>query len=571
MDAWSTALGTQQGRIQPTGWIAPSGGHVYVLGHDLPGQFAKLIAGDSVSITQTIDFTGLTLVRFRARARAATSLPAGLTWHLDATVGGTSELAIAISRDRELYDLALPVGVFGLFGSSDLVLTLSLRGAGSLPVEVELPGVYLDAFTYDTTPTPIVIVQRDPEPNETSIPLHLPVAFTVTDPTASSGVRASSIQVTIGGVVAMVAGVPANGYTASLSATADGQGINVILTPPAPWLSLVTYAVRVQAQTIAGSPLDVTYSFSTADAIAPVVVSAFALDDSSVRVTFDEAVTGDGSYAISLISGVPAVTPVVVSAFQETSSTVLLTLNTEQTPGATYQVAVTGVADLFGNPIAAGNTAQWTGYACAGVAGRSFDLYGMMLRSDRAADETGDLRAFIGCFQEVTNLLLCKIDRFVEILDPDTASEQYVDRMLTDLGNPFAFDLSIIDKRRLVQLLVAIYRSKGTDPGIINAIRFFIGIEVTITIPWQTGGLLGASTLGGTFILGTGSMATIYSFVIHSPVVLTEEQRKRISAIARYMKRAPTHFTIVEPSPPPSVPSHWSLGVSNLGLNTKLH
>src|SRR5690606_30992264 len=110
----------------------------------------------------------------------------------------------------------------------------------------------------------------------------------------------------------------------------------------------------------------------------------------------------------------------------------------------------------------------------------------------RQLDETGDLENFMAVLQDVLELLLGEVDRFPDILDPDLAPEPFLDLMLEDLGNPFAFDLTELQKRRLIAVLVQIYRQKGTAAGIRNAIRFFLGVDVTAV----------SAYLGNTLILG---------------------------------------------------------------------
>jgi hypothetical protein len=145
--------------------------------------------------------------------------------------------------------------------------------------------------------------------------------------------------------------------------------------------------------------------------------------------------------------------------------------------------------------------------------------------------------------------------------------------MLADLGNPFDFALDDIGKRRLVRVLVPIYRQKGTDPGIINAVRFFSGLEVTIEVPaFDDGWLLGVGELGVDSSLGTSDLRARLSFWIRSAIVLTPEQRSQILKIGNYMKRAETHILgILEPEAIPDEPSHWELGLSELGVDTYMH
>ena len=112
------------------------------------------------------------------------------------------------------------------------------------------------------------------------------------------------------------------------------------------------------------------------------------------------------------------------------------------------------------------NAAEFTGFLPVRPVGRRFDLYQLLPTLNRREDETGDLRRFLACLQEVTDLVVHDVDRFTDVFDPDLAPEAFIDAMLLDLGNPFPFDLSPVDKRRLLNVLVAIYREKGTAVGI---------------------------------------------------------------------------------------------------------
>jgi phage tail-like protein len=171
----------------------------------------------------------------------------------------------------------------------------------------------------------------------------------------------------------------------------------------------------------------------------------------------------------------------------------------------------------------------------------------------------------------VTDLVLVDIDRFTDILDPDLAAEPVLDLMLGELGNPFAFDLSVVDKRRLLNVLVAMYREKGTARGIINAIRFFLRLEVQITAYAGEALFLGESLLGEDWILGPSSRFAALAFEVVSPRVLTAEERRRLRQIVDYLRPAQTHFTrLVEPIPPETV-DHVELGISELGESWVLH
>lgn len=196
----------------------------------------------------------------------------------------------------------------------------------------------------------------------------------------------------------------------------------------------------------------------------------------------------------------------------------------------------------------------------------------MLPKHNRREDQTGDLSRFVACLQEVTDLLLADVDRFPEIYDIERAPESFVDLILRDLGDPFPFELDALGKRRLGSVLVEMYRQKGTARGIINAVRFFLGIEVTAVVAYAGEAMvLGEAELGVDWVLGPSSRFARYAFDVVVAVPLSELQRRQISAIVEYLKPAHTHFvTLVEPGPPAFV-DHWELGVSEVGESSDLH
>jgi hypothetical protein len=115
------------------------------------------------------------------------------------------------------------------------------------------------------------------------------------------------------------------------------------------------------------------------------------------------------------------------------------------------------------------------------------------------------------------------------------------------------------------------YRQKGTAPGIRNAVRFFLGLEITI-LAFTAGTLvLGESELGVDWILGPSDRFARYAFNVRVAVPLSEPQRRHLRAIVEYMKPAHTHFVdLIEPTPPQTY-AHWELGISELGESSTLH
>jgi phage tail-like protein len=324
-------------------------------------------------------------------------------------------------------------------------------------------------------------------------------------------------------------------------------------------------------------------SVTSSDAVAvPRVVGAQARELARVRVSFDRPVrqgdpNGEGDalnparYVLTAASA-PAVGALVITVEPATSSAVDLLADVSLTPGASYQLQVTGVRGASTDGTEAANgTASFTGFVPPRPAERAFDLYRLLPELNRREDTTGDLRQFLACLQEVTDLVLVDIDHFADILDPDIAPERLLDRMLGELGDPFAFDLSVVDKRRLLNVLVAMYREKGTARGIVNAIRFFLGIEVEITSYAGEALFLGESLLGEDWVLGPSTLFAALAFEIVSPRLLTPEERRRLRQIVDYLKPAQTHFArLVEPTPPETI-DHVELGISELGENWMLH
>lgn len=328
-------------------------------------------------------------------------------------------------------------------------------------------------------------------------------------------------------------------------------------------------------------PLSVSVASSDGPAV-PHVVGAQARELARVRVSFDRAVAQDdprgdsdalnpARYVLTATSA-PAVGASVIAVEPATGSAVDLVADVSLTPGASYQVDVAGVREASGpGTVAANGSAGFTGFIPPRPAERAFDLYRLLPELNRREDTTGDLRRFLACLQEVTNLVLVDIDHFTDILDPDIAPERFLDRMRGELGDPFAFDLSVVDKRRLLNVLVAMYREKGTERGITNAIRFFLGLEVEITSYAGEALFLGESLLGEDWVLGPSSLFAALAFEIVSPRVLTPEERRRVRQIVDYLKPAQTHFArLVEPTPPEAI-DHVELGISELGENWVLH
>ena len=339
-----------------------------------------------------------------------------------------------------------------------------------MAIRIELPGLYLDDVVTDATPTRPTLVNRDPEPAEIEVPVGTNIALEIVD-VGPDGIDRGATRVYVNGMLAFEGGAVTefkpgfDGPGGSVLETVDTLAL--VIDPTTSFPSLTTITVRVVSATLVSAlPLDVFYAFRIQDLTAPIVVAAQAVAAKRVRVSFDEAVRqlGDGavndalrpaSYQFAALVA-PAVKVLPVSVLAAGASAVEVDLDIEMSQRATYRVTVTKVADVFGNPIGeTGNQATFIGFVPPNrPSARSFELLRLLPEINRQQDLTGDLKKLTGVLQDVVDLLLSEIDRFTDILDPDLAPEAFLDAMLEDLGNPFAFDLTELQKRRLVSILV---------------------------------------------------------------------------------------------------------------------
>ncbi len=442
---------------------------------------------------------------------------------------------------------------------------------------LELPALYVDSVALVVSTPRLVVVNRDPSPGETGVPVDATLAVELID-TGADGVSRASVHVWVDGVLAFDGGALPE-ITAAFAgplagATQTADTLRVVLHPVVPLASLATVSVRVAGQTVGGAAsIDDVYSFVVEDRTAPRVVGAQALAQKTVRVAFDEPVLLPGGSSFVLTPKAAPAVPVAVVASAIDGTVVLLTLDTEMTPDVVHEVVALGVTDLFGNvDLAPYDRATFTGFRPARPQTRRFDLWRMLPKHNRRDDQTGDLFRFIACLQEVTDLLLADVDRWPDIFDLERAPESFLDLILRDLGNPFPFELDTMGKRRLASVLVEMYRQKGTAKGIQNAIRFFLGIDISAISPFNADTLiLGESELGIAWVLGPSDRFARYAFNVEVARILAERERRQLRAIVEYLKPAHTHFVdLVEPLPP-ILPNHWELGLSDLGETTDLH
>lgn len=579
-------LGSSQGRVQPSGWAAPDGAYVFVLGSDVPGQLATLAGGDYTQVAQVGRFDLHKLLRFRARLRAPSTVPAGTHWRADLLIDGVTKYSwyFPAGQTRTLSDQAWPVDALGP-GDHEIAFRLVFANFGA-PVLAELPAFYLDDLTFDDSPHDPAIVNRNPEPNETRWPQDGGCQFDLVD-FSGGGIDLGSIGITINGVAACTAGVQQAPFIISITQV-EPDVVHVVVNPPAPeWTSAEVVTVAVAATCNGGAhSLSASYQFTALRTTPPGILSAVSRDQKIVRVTWDDellevsaANANDAlnptNYAIARAGAdrSPSVAVAVVAVAPLSSSVVDLTLDIPITPGAPYVLTATHVEDTQGNVASSPtNSATFTGFQPDRPADRDFDFWSMLPEMNRSEDASGDLQAFVACLQEVLDLLLVDIDKFVEIIDPDLAPIAFVDAILADLGNPFTFDLADDDKRRLARLLAVIYKTKGTTPGMIGAVAFFVGVTITIDSIGFAACSLGVSELGVDWELGTSDAGILNTLQPVSGITLTATQVDQITQILEYMKPAESHLlAIAQPAPAPPAYDPVELGISELGVDWLLH
>ena len=599
LDAFSSDPGWDAGRVAPANVTPADGSYVFCLGHDAPGFFGHVQPGEYDEIAQQELLPADCMLTFQARTRGpVAALASGYTWEAQVLVDGAIVSTREIDPGFEI-DWDWTIDLTGLVDTTSHTIAFrlaftgpSLPGPPGLPVlDTEIPAFYIDDLSFFGGVTPAshpAIVNEVPTSNQGISAGTAPARSTAIDFDVfglGANIDPSTVTVTVNGTPAVTAGVAQAGFTATIGSAAEI--VHVHIQPAAEFNSAQTVTVIASAQRVsAGTSTSRTWSFKVADTTAPVMISARALATKQIRVTWSKTVEtnnpGGANDSLNpnlyLLEAVqpdaltPYVNPTVTSAtiVQQSNPTIIdLFTDIELTEDIPYDLTEIDVQDLFGNKTI--NVVGFDSFILPEPVGRAIDLYREMPLMNRQEDLTRDLLKFLRCIQEPTKLLFYDVDTWTEIFDVDVAADPFLDAMLEDLGNPFPFVLTTLQKRKLIRILVAIYKQKGTGDGIINAIHFFLGITVTIETFVANTMRLGISKLGVDWILGPGNSFALYAFNVVSPSSLTADQIQQIKFIANYMKPAHTHLVKVKVpvTPPPYVP--MELGISRLGVDWILH
>lgn len=421
-------------------------------------------------------------------------------------------------------------------------------------VEQILATLSIDSVNVGVVTDRIILTQRDPQPMESDISVNTTIKMvvidmlvdpegTITDPSFIFLVNGQQVASYAGGTFTPV--LPWSGSMTFPDSDDPYTSWNIELIPP-PGLFESEDVVNVAVQTnvgtgyghngpwghflyghaINGGYTEISYDFQIEDLTPPRLLSAEAIDAFTVRVTFDEPMAVDGTGSLLNIDNwaetitrhnvdpLPGVNLDVVSVefLDGSNNTVVdLTVNWEMTQGCLYRLTASSIiSDDSENQIDQSyRVAEFIGFQFAAVPRRYFDHWTMMIPlKNRQEDLTRDLQRFSNCIAETLGLLLSDIDRFSDQFDPDLATNEQIDAMLFDMGNPFVWPelvLTADERRNLLRVLIEIYRLKGTAIGIESTVQFILGENVKVVPYLEEGWVLGIDELG------TGSIAEVMS------------------------------------------------------------
>jgi phage tail-like protein len=575
-------LGTSQGRIRPANWIPLNGEYVMCLGHDEPGHVVDLDKEDFVELEQSYDATGYSILQFALHLRAPVIMPPGVEWTIiiSTNVSDYYEIMIPVgARERTLVDMTVPTVVNP--ATSSIKIKLALLGPLGVHT-VELPAVYVDnvlSMNPDQNP---YVASRDPKPDDTNVNADTQIRFNVygiSDALTTVIARVNGVTVASwnGANAATLASV-AVGWSAA-GGDADGATTRYAIIPPG-FASEEIVTVEVEAST-AINTTTTTWSFTIADTAGPRVLSASARAVFEVAVQWNEPIA-DASldpafFVLSLDSDPPAHVPNVqdVQRDADRPEWIVLTIDQPATPGATYLVtASASVTDVLGNAVEAQYaSATFDAYLSPLTpANRLLSLYQELPAAERDTDQFQELKLFCDVLDEGLRALAIVADDWALIAaDPDTAVESWLDAILWEIGNPFDWlPMSIRTKRLLARWMHQLVALKGSGLGIRAAIRLLLGIEVQVHVYGVGLAVLGETIIGETFILGSDDEDDLYTFWVIVQEQLDAETRSYMNRIIDIMKVAHERHLIVEPVEL-FVPDHWTLGFSQLGVETELH
>jgi len=166
----------------------------------------------------------------------------------------------------------------------------------------------------------------------------------------------------------------------------------------------------------------------------------------------------------------------------------------------------------------------------------SFDLFDFLPNISREVDEAdGSFQSFVWGFNQIWADLLTTVEAMPSnLLDPKTTP--LIQDLATHRGNPFQC-FNDTQLRKIADNLAYIYKRRGDTTGLVNVIRFILGLEATIEMDysfcWQLG-QTGRSELQSQSILSSRNSPF---FKISVPGdTLPDEVKTQIVTLIQFMK-----------------------------------
>lgn len=154
-----------------------------------------------------------------------------------------------------------------------------------------------------------------------------------------------------------------------------------------------------------------------------------------------------------------------------------------------------------------------------------------------------DTDKFMNIFQYGIDLMRQDIAGMMDQYDYEKAEEQFLDLMIIESGFKINFVVTVQIKRKVVKTAADMLKKRGTDVGIIYAVKEILDIDITIDHGQKTGFSLGNNSLGIDTLLGFGGY--FLHLIIQSPI-LTADELDAMTKLVDFIKWGPNTFEIVQ-------------------------
>jgi len=142
------------------------------------------------------------------------------------------------------------------------------------------------------------------------------------------------------------------------------------------------------------------------------------------------------------------------------------------------------------------------------------------------------------------------VDDFTTIFDVDKCEAKYLPYLAHQFGWELDTNLTEYLQRKIVKLLMAIYREKGTKQGIISMIYLMLGITVKIRDinDYRKGWRIGVHRVGVNTYIWIGQKSILmYLFFVDSPCLLSDSQYRAMDILITWCRPIHTHHIITQP------------------------